>query len=107
MKTERRENQRWTRAGGFLLLACSLTLPFFIQKASLDASRGGWRPDLPDATAALMLPALALPLIVLMCLPIRPLSKFLLFLFVCLSFIAAFTVFSVSYACNNYGYSCI
>ncbi len=106
MNTKQRETVRWNAATDYSILAVSLGLPFLLQKWNLDATRGGWRPELANFGGYLVLSSLILPIVILACLPLRWQHKLALGAVVAPLFFAAFVYFNIDYACNNYGHTC-
>lgn len=96
----------WGRAIHFMVFVVVLVLPFIIQKAHLDVTRGGWRPERANFSSHLLLPSLVLPLVVLAFLPFSPKAKLVMSILLAPIFIFALGVFRVAYSCDNYGHSC-
>ncbi len=96
----------WRNVLRFAFFAVSLIVPFVIQKAHLDVTKGDWRPELANFTSHLVSPALILPLIAICFLPLAWQGRLATAIVIMPIFIFAFGYFTVDYACNNYNGHC-
>lgn len=91
-----------TKAICYLFFACTLILPFTIQKARLDLTEGGRRSELSDFDETKLIIILFLHYISVAFLPVNRNAKFVLSLFLPPIVFVALFMFSLDYVCRFY-----
>jgi len=96
----------WMKALRVLSLTIAIVLPFLLQKAHLDVTRGDWRPDLATFASHLIVPSLLLPGVAVFFWPVKWQVRLAIAIALTPILIFAFGYFTVDYACNNYNGHC-